>query len=205
MQPQHPHRAPNATPEPPPVRPVTPGQPYRGTMLPADFILPYEASPDSPMPEYIPEPGPTGILVDARYYTWSFPPLIYRWLAAPRIVVNGRRVPDAAWGTTHVPVPPGVHHVRVGTIPHWIAEWRAIPTSVPAMDFGFADAMIPVRAGHCTTVCYQPPLTTILRGALGPQPREHFPGYRAYRVFAALFSTLMLVLAGLCLYYALFE
>ncbi|MGW1741367.1 hypothetical protein ACWCPQ_21480 [Nocardia sp. NPDC001965] len=184
---------------------MTPGQPYRGTMLPPDFILPYDATPDSPVPLYTPVPGPTGIVVEARYFAWTVPPHCYRWLAGPRIVVNGHRIADAAWGTTHIPVPPGVHHVRVGTVAHWIVGFKILLATVPAGKFGFADAMIPVVSGHSTTVHYQSPLNNVPAGALGPEPRETFPGWRYYRVVAAVVGALTLVLGGLCLYYALFE
>lgn len=164
-------------------------------MLPADFILPYDATPDSPMPEYVPAPGPTGIAVEAAYFTWMLPPHCYRWLAKPRIVVNGREIADAAWGTTHVPVPPGVHHVRVGTDPHWIVALRIIPATVPANKFGFADAMIPVVPGHSTTVHYQSPLNNVPAGALGPEPRQRFPGWRYYRVMMPVLVAVTLVCA----------
>lgn len=200
MRPGHPHGA--APAEPPPMRPATPGQPYRGTMLPADFILPYDTTPDSPMPHYIPAPGPTGIVVEALYFPWVFPPHIHRWMAKPRVVVNGEKVPDAAWGPTHVPLPPGVHHVRIGTDTHWLVATKLVPILLPGIPFGFADAMVPVAPGHSTTIYYQAPLNQVPAGALGPEPRERFPGWRYYRVIAPVtlafmvFLVVMLILSA---------
>lgn len=190
MQSGNPYRGSAASAEPLPVRPVTPGQPYRGTMLPAHFILPYDTTPDSPMPHYVPAPGPTGIVVEALYFPWLFPPHIHRWMATPKVEVNGERIPDAAWGATHVPVAPGTHHVRVGTVPHWFVALRLLPILLPGAAYGFADAMVPVEPGNTTTIYYQSPLNGVPAGALGPEPRERFPGWRYYRVMAPILAAI---------------
>lgn len=110
------------------------------------------------MPIYTPEPGPTGIVVDCEYYAKTLVPHGRRWTAKPRIVVNGQEIPETTWRTTHIPVPPGIHHVRVGTIPHRVLKIVAPPAGVTnVQDFGFADAMIPVREDHRTTTHYQSP------------------------------------------------
>lgn len=183
-------------------RPVTPGQPYHGTMLPPDFILPYRHDPETPMPEYVPEPGETGIVVDASFYRWTFLP--YAYLACkPRITVNGQRIPDTSWGANFIPVAPGLHHVRVSTYPSAWAKMRLVP-GAPWMELGFADAMMPVRDRHLTRTHYQSSLSKIFAGALGPQPREHFPGRRFYLVIQCIIGVLFAVIAGGILYSALF-
>ncbi|MEU4312522.1 hypothetical protein [Nocardia sp. NPDC024068] len=140
-------------------------------------------------------PGSTGIVVRALYFPWLFPPHIHRWMAKPSVVINGEKVPDIGWGTTHVPVPPGVHHVRMGTIPHWLVGFKLVPILLPGIPFGFADAMVPVAPEHSTTICYQAPLNQVPAGALGPEPRERFPGWRYYRVTAPILAVFGLFLA----------
>ncbi|MEU1983991.1 hypothetical protein [Nocardia sp. NPDC019395] len=196
------HAAP-AGPGMPVPRPVTPGQPYQGTMLPPDFVLPYGATPESPMPIYVPEPGETGILVDADFYRWTLVPYAYRF-CRPRIAVNGQRVPDTAWGTNFVPVAPGLHHIRVSTVPNWVAAWNVIPTGAPRQELGFADAMIPVQHGHRTRTCYQASMYRLHPGALGPEPQKYFPGHRYNLVFKWVVGALAVLIASLCVYSAVF-
>ncbi|MGI5220796.1 hypothetical protein [Nocardia sp. CA-290969] len=172
-------------------------------MLPPDFILPHGATPQSPMPEYIPEPGDTGIVVDADFYKWTPLPYAFRF-CRPRIVMNGQEVPDTSWGTNFVPLAPGLYHVRVSTVPNWFIAWNFIPTGAPGQEIGFADAMIPVRHGHRTRTCYQASLSRIYAGALGPEPREHFPGRHLLLVAHGAFGLLLAVLVGMSLYKVLF-
>ncbi|MFE7798756.1 hypothetical protein [Nocardia sp. NPDC057440] len=140
---------------------------YQSTPLPADFVIPHGATPQSPIPQYQPEPGPTGIVVETSYFPWTFPYAYLLALTGPTILVNGQVVPETRWGTTHIPVRPGLYHVRV----YLRKSRRATLLGVAPMgsDFGFADAMIPVTEGHRTSTHYRGPIVPILNGALAPQ------------------------------------
>ncbi|MEV6430523.1 hypothetical protein [Nocardia sp. NPDC051463] len=144
---------------------------YQNTLLPVDFVIPHGATPQSPIPQYQPEPGQTGIVVETSYFPWTFPYAYLLALTGPTILVNGQVVPETRWGTTYIPVPPGLYHVRV----YLRKSIRAMLLGVRPMgsDFGFADAMIPVAEGHRTSTHYRGPMVPILNGALAPQqPRS---------------------------------
>lgn len=178
---------------------AAPMPPYLGTMLPADFILPYGATPESPMPRYIPEPGPTGILVHTSYYRWSPSPLTFKMIK-PLIIIDGKRIPDVDWGETHIPLLPGVYHVRVGTAGSAWAERLGQATF--GDDSRMADAMIPVVADHVTTTYYRQPVMVILRAMLGPQPHEKAPGQTWAMIcntvlYSWLFAMLVLLIVQL--------
>lgn len=104
-------------------------------------------------PQFQPQPGPQGIVVDASYFPLGF----MLALTGPKIIVNGMEVPMAKWGQTHVPVGPGQHHVRIAT--KWL--W----------DMGPAEITVPVAEGHTTHVYYKSPAIAFINGAIGPVPQ----------------------------------
>lgn len=104
-------------------------------------------------PQYQPQPGPQGIVVDCSYFPLAF----MLALTGPKIIVNGMEVPMAKWGQTHIPVGPGQHHVRVAT--KWL--W----------DMGPAETTVPVAEGHSTHVFYKSPAIAFINGAIGPVPQ----------------------------------
>ncbi|MFQ6327486.1 hypothetical protein ACLMAL_15280 [Nocardia sp. CWNU-33] len=122
-------------------------------------------------------------MVETSYFPWTFPYVYLLALTGPTILVNGQVVPETRWGTTHIPVPPGLHHVRV----YLRKSRRAMLLGVAPMgrDFGFADAMIPVATGHRTSTHYRGPIVPILNGALAPQQPKS-PGRTWYLIVWAI-------------------
>ena len=108
-------------------------------------------------------------------------------LTGPRIYINGQQVPNAKWGTTHIPVGAGQHHVEVKT--WWL--WQ----------YGAAQAAVPVAEGHSTRVYYRSPINWLFGGAIGPVPQKT-PGmvflYISWGVLAVLIllNLLLAVAAG---------
>lgn len=137
----HPHEAAASYVTPPP-----------NTMGQHGFLLKHGTAND-PVDAYRPEPGETGIIVDASYFRWWMAVYLYA-TTKPRIFVDGIEVPDVSWGATHVPAPPGLHHVEVCTgKAHWffrnfMSGW--------SFDIGFADTVVPVTDGRRTPVYYRP-------------------------------------------------
>ncbi|WP_431949961.1 hypothetical protein [Nocardia lijiangensis] len=165
--------------------------PPPGTVGPHGFLLKHGTAVD-PIDAYRPEPGETGILVEVSYFRW--------WIAAdayasarPRIFVDGTEVPNVAWGQSHIPTTPGLHHVEVSTgKPKWWYEWIF---QAWVRDMGYADTVVPVAEGHFTPVHYRSPAQYVLRGAIGPQPMR-WPGLNWIRfswVITAAFVGLVLV------------
>jgi hypothetical protein len=116
--------------------------PPPNTVGPQGFLLKYGTALD-PVTAYRPAPGSTGITVHTSYYR--------RWIGAPgyaatgpRILVNGHEVPDTAWGSTHIPLRPGLYHLETCTrkTPWWF-EWLMRGWNA---DMGFADTVVPVTA-----------------------------------------------------------
>ncbi len=167
--------------------------PPPGTIGPHGFLLKHGTAVD-PVDAYRPEPGETGILVDASYFRW--------WIAAgayasarPRIFVDGVEVPDVNWGRTHIPTTPGLHHVEVSTSkPKWWYEWIFQSW---VRDMGFADTVVPVAAAHCTLVHYRSPGLYVLRGAIGPEPMR-WPGLNWIR-FSWVITAVLAAFVGLML------
>ncbi|MGV9817940.1 hypothetical protein [Nocardia xishanensis] len=169
--------------------------PPPGTVGPHGFLLKHGTAVD-PVEAYRPEPGETGISVNADYFR--------RWIVAPvyaatrpRIFVDGTEVPNVNWGRTHIPVPPGLHHVEVSTAKgNWFFEWVLRGWDY---DMGFADTVVPVAAAHCTTVHYRSPAQYLLRGAIGPQPMR-WPGLNWIRFSWVITAAFVgLVLTGIVL------
>lgn len=102
-------------------------------------------------------------------------------LVTPKIFVNGQPVPHARWGQTHVPVGPGMYHVRVVT--PWLTE------------MGPAEMQVPVQPGSGSKVYYKPPAVIFLKGAIGPEPQKT-PGMLFMLLpFAALGLVFLLMFA----------
>ncbi len=151
--------APPVPPQPygqPPANPHG-GQPYPGQ---PPMGAPYGGRPGPQgqfgaygPPQFQPQPGPQGIVVDSSYFPLGF----MLALTGPKIIVNGMEVPMAKWGQTHIPVGPGQHHVRVAT--KWL--W----------DMGPAETTVPVAEGHTTHVYYKSPAIAFINGAIGPVPQ----------------------------------
>ncbi|MEV5647828.1 hypothetical protein AB0L57_06215 [Nocardia sp. NPDC052254] len=144
-----------AQPPQPPANPYG-GQPYPGQPpmggAPVGYGAP-QGQYGAYGPQFQPQPGPQGIVVDASYFPLGF----MLALTGPKIIVNGMEVPMAKWGQTHVPVGPGQHHVRIAT--KWL--W----------DMGPAEITVPVAEGHTTHVYYKSPAIAFINGAIGPVPQ----------------------------------
>ncbi|MEU8894391.1 hypothetical protein [Nocardia sp. NPDC048505] len=152
------------------------------------------AQPDPPE-AYRPEPGPTGIRVEAEYYRpW---PLAFAYSSTgPRILVNGNEVPDTAWGTTFIPTPPGRYTVDVVT--RKPALWaRLILNKLWWDDMGQAIAEVPVHPGAQTPVYYRSPGLQHYQGVIGAEPKR-WPALNWMRfswILAAL--PIAMIIAGL--------
>ncbi|MEU4345172.1 hypothetical protein AB0H00_28610 [Nocardia sp. NPDC023852] len=165
--------------------------PQPNTVGPHGFLLKYGTAND-PVDAYHPEPGETGIVIDASYYRWWMAVYLYA-TTKPRIFVDGIEVPDVSWGTTQVPVAPGLHHIEVCTgktrwfFRNFMSGW--------AFDIGFADTVVPVTDGRRTPVYYRPPALRMWPGAIGPKP-PRWPGLNWMR-FTWLISAALVGFFGL--------
>ncbi|WP_330232097.1 hypothetical protein OHA40_06175 [Nocardia sp. NBC_00508] len=121
-----------------------------------------------PVEAYRPEPGQTGVVVDTSYFRWWLVAPLYA-ATGPRIYVNGNEVPNASsWGSTFVPLAPGLYRIEVLTRrPH-----AALVILMKAWDFdmGPAEAVVPVEPGCRTPVYYRSPGFYLLPGAIAPKP-----------------------------------
>jgi hypothetical protein len=142
------------------------------------------------MPHYQPEPGQTGIVVDASYFPWTFPHVYVLALTGPKILINGQEVPDTHWGSTHIPVPPGQYHVQLCTRRSRTAMWLGIARI--GRDFGSADAIVPVTAGHSTRTYYRAPVVLTMNGALAPQQSKS-PGMTWFLIVWSVVVVLILI------------
>ncbi|MEU6561829.1 hypothetical protein [Nocardia nova] len=155
-----------------------PANPYGGQPQPPMGGAPYGAP--GPQfgaygpPQFQPQPGPQGIVVDASYFPLAF----MLALSGPKITVDGMPVPVARWGQTHIPVGAGQHHVRVST--KWL--W----------DMGPAQTAVPVAEGHTTHVFYKAPAIAFINGAIGPVPQQA-PGAIASYISLGLFGLLFVL------------
>ncbi|WP_280369034.1 hypothetical protein [Nocardia wallacei] len=156
--------------------PGAPANPYGGQ--PNPYAQPNYGAPQVPygpgQPQFQPEPGPPGIVVDSSYFPMAF----MLALTGPKILVNGQQVPMARWGATHIPIGPGQHHLRVAT--RWM--W----------DMGPADAVVPVTEGMSTRVYYRSPAIAFIRGAIGPVPQST-PGIAFIYVMWGLVALIVLL------------
>lgn len=118
------------------------------------------------------EPGPTGIVLDVSKSPIQFG-------IKPLVKVDGRPIPNLAWGVNHIPARPGYHQVTVCI-------------SQLGMEYGPAHTIVPVAEGHTTRVYYRSPIERYVAGAIGPQPQAT-PGMAI--VYAATMLTLVMVLA----------
>jgi hypothetical protein len=144
-----------------------------------------------PVDAYQPEPGETGIVVDTSYFRWWIAGPVYA-STGPRIYVNGNEIPNASWGPTYIPVPPGLYRVEVLTrgvnllIRFLVRAWDS--------DMGPAETVVPVEPGCRTTVYYRSPAFYLLPGAIAPKP-PRWPGLNWIRtswlVFGALFALML--------------
>ncbi|RDI43250.1 hypothetical protein DFR68_12212 [Nocardia mexicana] len=164
--------------------PQTPMPPFRDTLLPFNFLIPDGVEENSPMPRFDLEPGETGILVKA-----SCQP---RWLRGlftrPEMKLNGLTVrQQTRWGTTFIPVPPGLHHLRVCP-PAGPAPWPMRPGSTPPWP---ADTMVPVFAGRTTQVYSRASVSGGVNGAIGPDRRQRLPGVVWYSIQSMIFWPLL--------------
>lgn len=160
--------------------PGAPANPYGGQ--PNPYGQPNYGAPQGQLPppygaggpQFQPEPGPPGIVVDSSYFPMAF----MLALTGPKILVNGQQVPMARWGATHIPIGPGQHHVRVAT--RWM--W----------DMGPADAVVPVAEGMSTRIYYRSPAIAFIRGAIGPVPQST-PGIAFIYVMWGLVALIVLL------------
>lgn len=148
---------------------------YNQALLPPGFSQPYMHFLDRPMPHYVPEPGPTGVTLHMRYARWEVPLSLLIRLAGPKVLINGQEWPDVQWGTVHLPLPPGVYHVRVCCRGTAIAPLMGFAPM--GDDYGDADAMIPVAPNHSTHAYYSAPVVATLRGGLEPGAFRRSPGF----------------------------
>src|SRR3954469_15412335 len=86
-------------------------------------------------PAYGPPPGTGRLVVEASYLKLAW----FLMMTKPRISIDYRVMPSAAWGRNTIDLPPGEHHVYVST--------QYMGNSGPA------EAMIPIRPGQ-QTVAY---------------------------------------------------
>ncbi len=88
--------------------------------------------------------------------TATYPAVMFTFgLFKPIATLNGHRVP-LNWGQNVLPVPPGIHDVRV----HIPYLW----------DMGRAQIAVDTRDGVPAQVFYAPPWVVFVRGAIGRQP-----------------------------------
>ncbi|WP_067841365.1 hypothetical protein [Nocardia lijiangensis] len=155
-------------------------------------------APPDPLAAYRPEPGPTGIRVDAQYYRpW---PLAFAYgSTGPRILVNGNEIPDTSWGETHIPAQPGRYTVEVRT--RRPAAWvRWTINRVWWEDMGQAVVEVPVHPGAQTPVYYRSPGLQYYQGVIGAEPKR-WPALNWMRfswVIVALFAAM--IVAGVVVY-----
>ncbi|NEW42588.1 hypothetical protein GV794_24785 [Nocardia cyriacigeorgica] len=175
---------------------------YNQAMLPPDFVVPYRHNLDEPMPQYIPDPGPTGVVVHTKFAQWAVPTSLFIRASGPRIWINGHEVSNAQWGETWVSLPPGLHHIRVMTRGSNIAPLFGFPRI--GEDHGPADAMLPVVPDHATHTHYSSPVVAALLGGLDPVAPRRSPGYRwAFPVWLVVMGFLLGVVPGLIIYYGI--
>ncbi|WP_063040800.1 hypothetical protein [Nocardia pseudovaccinii] len=157
--------------------PQTPMPPYRGTLLPFNFILAHGVDENDPMPRFQPEPAETGIALVAS----CMPRVLAHLFTRPEVVLNGQHLPQkVGWGTTFIPAEPGLHHLRVGP-PPWRAPWSRFGSHpMPA------DIMVPVTAGHQTRVYSRASMAVSTPGRLGPQPQRWIPGIIGWLLFTSI-------------------
>ncbi|RJO77313.1 hypothetical protein D5S18_13250 [Nocardia panacis] len=79
-------------------------------------------------------------------------------LVKPKIRINGHPVPVTRWGSTHIPVGPGVYDIWVAT--PWI------------FDMGAAGTRVMLQPGQAARIYYRSPALIFLNGAIGPEPQK---------------------------------
>jgi hypothetical protein len=104
----------------------------------------------------------------------------FAWALTPTIVVNGREAPNAHWGRTVIPAPPGQYQVCVH-----VPQKVALPPRL-----GRADCTIDVEPGQVVELDYKSPLWNYSRGSLGPPPQK-YRGVAAVVVMAAMLLLIM--------------
>ncbi|WP_280445185.1 hypothetical protein [Nocardia brasiliensis] len=139
---------------------------------------------------FVPEPGPTGITV----HTSCKPRFLVQALTRPVIHLNGHPVPENGWGTIHIPVTPGQHHLQIatGSFPKWWPFGGFRDSGTPTA--GAAEAVIPVVEGCSTSVFYRTPMINRFIGSIGPVPQKARGMLWAYFIWAlcAVFVFFML-------------
>ncbi|MGX1778033.1 hypothetical protein ACWIGW_38415 [Nocardia brasiliensis] len=101
------------------------------------------------------------------------------------IHVNGQLVPETSWGTTHIPVGPGRHHIKIetGPFPKWW-PFSGFLGSSGTPTIGEAEAVVPVADGYRTPVFYRTPIINMFIGTIGPVPQKARGMLWAYFVWA---------------------
>lgn len=132
---------------------------------------------------------PSGVIaIHARYVIWGLLTVAIRRVRGPRIRVDGREAPGAAWGDNEIPVPPGVHDVEVET------------SYLLPFFHGRARMSVHVAGGARVDLEYCAPAVMLAPGSLGPPPQRS----QGYGYVYALFAVVGLAAAVACTVGALY-
>lgn len=126
-----------------------------------------------------PQPGGPTLTINTSYPGIAF---MYA-MTSPVATINGQPAP-LRWGANPIPLPPGVHDVRVHVKYLW--------------DVGHAQLQVDTRSGAPVNVFYAAPAFAIIAGAMDYQPVKS-PGQAAgIAIFAGIPALFLLLCIGLC-------